>query len=351
MKDFVKEQIAKRNADVHKRLLDFSYRTRAEAIKHFYWSVGAGLSDQELLEEIKKFTDNAYISWIYSNVYRYKDAHQFLVNCIWDAQFENMMEDWEKTKQIYVFDRDFISEMAKTEQSISVPNNIFDKLPFKSFYLDFKQYPEICSDTGADGALVNISQMKVPEYPDDRLWLTQYVFFRNRIYYSEEANILNEAACFGGENSVINLEDICTSGLDQNGCNRKLLNVLVLQMILYLCSYEPDIRDDVASKMQRRKAKQQQKANRNIELPEQLHVVGERFGAAFRKWTLGSLGKESPTSSGGHVKPHMRRAHWHRYWIGKKGHQELIVKWVHECFCGCTEDIAPKTLDVVKHKI
>ena len=38
----------------------------------------------------------------------------------------------------------------------------------------------------------------------------------------------------------------------------------------------------------------------------------------------------------------MRRAHYHRYWIGKRNSDErqLVTRWVHECLCGLTEDEA-----------
>ena len=350
MKSIAKE-LYKRNEAVHERLKNFSYRERTAALIDFYWNVGAGQPQEILVGAVKLITNNAYIAWICSNMHRYKDEYQFLVNCMWDAQYENIAVNWSKTKQVYCFDSDFISEMAKAERSISIPNNIFDKLPFKTFYLDFKRNAEICSLTGADGVLVDILKMQVPEFPDDRLWLPQYIFFKDGVRYSDECKILNEAAAFGGKNSVIDLEMICDSDRDEYGNDRKLLDILTLQMILYLCSYEPDIRDDVASKMQRRKAKQQKKTNRNTELPEQLHIVGERFGAAFRKWTQGSLGQDSSSSVGGHVRPHVRRAHWHRYWVGKKGQQELTVKWVHECFCGLSEDEAEEKLDTVKHQV
>lgn len=144
-------------------------------------------------------------------------------------------------------------------------------------------------------------------------------------------------------------EDLCVNIDRQSEAtgDAYVQTALIMQTLLYLCSYEPDIRETAVSKAQVRDAKKKKTSTK----PIREYVVGERFGSAFRKWTAGRVGVEkSTTETGRHVRPHVRRAHWHRYWAGKKDSEDrkLIIKWTYECFCGTNNN---DELDTVKHKV
>ena len=54
--------------------------------------------------------------------------------------------------------------------------------------------------------------------------------------------------------------------------------------------------------------------------------VGFRMGAALRAY---KRNKASSERHGGTIRPHMRRAHWHHYWVGPRdGDRRRIVKWL-----------------------
>lgn len=49
------------------------------------------------------------------------------------------------------------------------------------------------------------------------------------------------------------------------------------------------------------------------------------------------------------MRPHIRRAHWHSYWTGKKDVQEerkLIVNWVAPTMVGDSDNVIPTIRDV-----
>lgn len=55
--------------------------------------------------------------------------------------------------------------------------------------------------------------------------------------------------------------------------------------------------------------------------------VGLRIGAAFvlaKKSSSGSGGDGSSSS----VRPHIRRAHWHSFWVGQRGEQTISLRWL-----------------------
>jgi hypothetical protein len=98
----------------------------------------------------------------------------------------------------------------------------------------------------------------------------------------------------------------------------------LLSMLLYICSDKPEIDNfrEPGTAPSRVTLKKVKKGFRFFVPSEQrIWVVGEKTGEAIRKYA----------TSGGHGKskrPHLRRAHWHGYWRGKKGRQEFRPAWL-----------------------
>lgn len=108
-----------------------------------------------------------------------------------------------------------------------------------------------------------------------------------------------------------------------------------LNFLLYLCSEKPDIPDDTELR-----AKRSRDAYGN---PKRAAAwgVGTRIGAALRKAAerdtateLSSAEDDSatPNSNEPHSspRPHMRRAHWHSFWTGKRDsvNRKLVLRWL-----------------------
>lgn len=95
-----------------------------------------------------------------------------------------------------------------------------------------------------------------------------------------------------------------------------------LQLVLYLVSDDADIS---MSRITKRKGKTS-KQNYKDHVTEV--VVGVRVGSVFRKARKNKDGM-SIQNTGNTVAPHMRRGHWHRYWVGPKGgERKTIIKWI-----------------------
>lgn len=249
---------------------------------------------------------------------------------------------WDKTKQIYVFDADFTKELMDT-QNINLLKGMLSRLPVDTFAIDYANCQYAVDKTNVAGGIVNVKQY-------GNYWMVR-ASFHNR--FDKEYMCASHVLFLKDEDIDCTAEEFVESQLKISRVDdpdffevREKLWSLLLHTLAYMCSYAPDIRETTTSKALNASYKRQ-KHRDPANKPGREYHVGERFGAAFRKWTKGSLGaSRDHTESTGTVRPHLRRAHWHRYWVGKRDNKELVVKWVSECFVnGDAGDI-----DVTIHK-
>ena len=110
---------------------------------------------------------------------------------------------------------------------------------------------------------------------------------------------------------------------------------LLLNGLAYLCSANADI----AAVYTPRKEKRRNNAKKRSQAT--WHEVGYRIGAQLRNYNRQK--SERGEKTGRKVRPHMRRAHWHRFWIGPRdGERRLVLKWVAATMVGV--DIENATL-------
>lgn len=99
----------------------------------------------------------------------------------------------------------------------------------------------------------------------------------------------------------------------------------MLSLLLYLCSEKPDIDNWQPSVPQMKFLGTKRRLLQSKEV--KTWEVGLRIGAAFvlaKKSSSGSGGDGSSSS----VRPHIRRAHWHSFWVGQRGEQTISLRWL-----------------------
>ncbi|MGO4649179.1 hypothetical protein AB4305_30180 [Nocardia sp. 2YAB30] len=114
---------------------------------------------------------------------------------------------------------------------------------------------------------------------------------------------------------------------------------LAVSLLLYLCSDQRDTRPPPASPGKKGKSARKPAA-KVVDLG--FHV-GPALQAARRDTT------SSAGSSGGSVRAHLRRGHWHTYWTGRRADPSPSVRWLHPILVNKTEhtnhatviDVAP----------
>lgn len=110
---------------------------------------------------------------------------------------------------------------------------------------------------------------------------------------------------------------------------RSLLGVVrpIVAALLYICSAEPDIVDPDRPNARPRRAA-------HPAASPQVWEVGYRIGTALRKARV-----EHEAHGGHHNSPaaHLRRAHWHTYWLGPKSEPErrrTELRWISPVLVG-----------------
>jgi hypothetical protein len=107
----------------------------------------------------------------------------------------------------------------------------------------------------------------------------------------------------------------------------------LISLVLYLCSQGAEIKETGSGKrLPTRPKPQKTKRGMRIFAPDHPSrwEVGYRLGAALRQ----ALSQHEPAeqiSTHASPRPHIRRAHWHSFWIGKKDQPDartVTLKWL-----------------------
>lgn len=109
-----------------------------------------------------------------------------------------------------------------------------------------------------------------------------------------------------------------------------------LQLLLYLCAENADIVEQSNITTQ----KKEEKSNSSVQKPNK-HKVAQVWdvGYVIKKQLKAYKQNDSSSSVVGDEskkRPHMRKGHYHHFWVGKKdgSNRRLILKWVHPILVG-----------------
>lgn len=290
--------------------------------------------------------------------------------CVND-QLIAMMANWRKCKQIYDFDRNLYDELSVTPED-RIPSDILSKMPYPIFYIrcprdevlteippHMKPYYgtewEYAEHVHTDGALVSYIDgileirffSKSTTTHTNRLtgkrieaasggiytWgntyeVGNYQTIADLIANSEEGEYFVDGNTGGRKNPFIEKanKEIAASW-DSNSEVKDIMHVLAA--VIYILSKEADTETYYVPQRGR---KRKNKADSLLSSAEVIRVgyrIGRALGEARR--AAGSIGFEGDMEVEGtrKVTPHMRRAHWHCYWIGSKDNPtDIVVHWL-----------------------
>lgn len=245
---------------------------------------------------------------------------------------------WGETKQIYSIDDDFIEALMQTE-NIKIPVDIENIIPYKNICINLDHntvFPDI--------DCIFISVFK----PNDEIGLQSKCNIGITLHY------LNH----NFSSYILKLSEVkdgfYVKKLIANQTNNQKDILFVTQFLLYLCAANKDVQENDVTK---KTYKPNKNKNLKIKFSDiKQWDVGYRIGNTIRlnskvkndslhANTENQVDVTDKTIIKHSMSPHVRRAHWHHYWVGK-GRTELVLKWIGISFVG-GKDVVP-TLHRVK---
>lgn len=279
-----------------------------------------------------------------------------------DIKFDWLLSIWRKTQGIYRFDNDLLESFNSILTSdMDLPVDPLLNLPEWVIYCDLEDAKIVRKiDPEVKGFLVGINAVELKRgnssigatitiglvsYSDknDPLADLKYKILNFPLYQSLKQSIRLTQIIISSINQDTTTESL--SELDakfQDTESYKMLN-LIFSMLLYLTSQASDIENSSNKALVPKKPKAVKLKNSyKVFPPENASIwnVGYRIGSDLRK-AQASLSQQNTTSSQhSSPRPHIRRAHWHGYWVGskKENNQKFILKWIPPTLINVTED-------------
>lgn len=275
--------------------------------------------------------------------------------------------NWKRYKQIYTFDKDFVNILIDShinDDNIDI-DNVIKTLPYNTFYIDINGESNIVIDD------LYVSNDKVIK---GGAVTGFFIYFNTTIY--EKTNpekdkpsttihfdVYTKTGSFGYElivdkglsisESFNRLRtDILTSSknTEKSVQNCEIMESVVsklLKLIMYICTINSDVKKSSRQQSVRNSAiVSNSKFVVNTANSIKLSDVGFTIGKAIRLYNKNAENNNNDEDSETTVttkprkstakRPHIRRGHFHHYWIGKADNRQLILKWVAPTFIHVT---------------
>jgi hypothetical protein len=236
---------------------------------------------------------------------------------------------WRPTKGIYRFDHDLAAALVSTPLERELPPGMLYRLPEWCVWVDpvaglpgFFAYLEHDTNTKAAELRICVSDSERPIL----LGLIVYLD-RGTLADGIQAALLEATA----QAALQSGRSVPAPSTAAAGALAEAVAPMV-SLLLYLCSDEPDLggRTPPVHPSSRARATGAQ--------GETTWAVGERIGAALR---AAHEPQEAGEAAGSHAAPraHVRRAHWHTYWIGPRSSQVSRLRWLHPILVGAGDTV------------
>ena len=254
-----------------------------------------------------------------------------------------ILNKWAANKQVYKLDYDFTHLLLETDKLV-VYKDILEHLPFDTFYIDLS----LSEIPNLEGIFVNVTNynswcgvyaMQITSQMSE--FTSSYMFNFSEGNDSANINIgdmipnsidtfakhVREVELYNGNEDAANTNYNNIIALDSN------IMMLILQFLMYLGTEAPDIEESAVSKSTYNPGSTIKNSFKEVRTWD----VGVHYGTAFRV-AAKEFKKECNESVTVHSikassskRPHMRKAHWHRYHTGK-GRTGTILKWLPPIF-------------------
>ncbi len=240
---------------------------------------------------------------------------------------------WRVTKGIYRYDNDVYEELKRSEVK-KVPGDVIFTLPEWCVYIEtpeyyiegeriygFYAYIDANSERLSMRFMLDLDidilmPVSIPLEEGEDIWKV--------IEKSDLGTFTRDFAEILGWSEVFRTKEDLVKVVGE-----------FLSLVLYLCTEEPDMQGGDSGKPTRPKPKKTRKYGERYYEAKRVTVweTGFKMGKMLRD------AKSNATGTGVKRRAHVRCAHWHTYWIGKRGKQSRVLRWIHPILVGGGSDI------------
>lgn len=250
-----------------------------------------------------------------------------------------MSSHWRQTKLIYEFDKTLVEELT-AQTDLAVASEMLKRLPFECAYV---MTPNLFGYNGepVDGFMC-LKRCNV-------LQILFVVYNKKDGTTSEGLLDIHLDATTLEESDRLSQETSVKRGLISGHIPSTHTSSGIIQLLLYLCAANADIKERRPSTTTAKKTNK--KADKR---PVRHWDVGVRVGATIkrnRSYAAKTQHKGSDHKQHARPRPHLRRGHWSHFWTGKRNSadRERILKWIEPVYINAdSPDDLPTTIHKVK---
>lgn len=231
---------------------------------------------------------------------------------------------WRPTQRVYTFDAEVYAALTSTPLSGDIPAEALFRLPDWCVYIET---PGLAAPGGEemDGAFVHLEHDINNGQAELRFLLATPSGQITPQFLPLGAWSVDEALHRAGRSASFQAGFDVAPHVDFTAVRETLRPLL--NLALYLCSEAPDMRLPGGAALAGGKPQAKKtKSGWRIFPPDKATrvAVGEDIGGQIRQ--AAEAGREHPHNG---PRPHIRRAHWHGYWMGpRKDGQRFELRWL-----------------------
>lgn len=243
----------------------------------------------------------------------------------------NFLYSWRATQGIYRIDPEIYASLVDTDVSGSIPSDTFLRMPEYCLYVETPgfSYTKI---SGEVQTVYGFFAKLDPEMKTGQPWLAFLLDCKSGIdsisVRLESNKSLSE--CIDAAIGVASARDGRDLKADEAAKrNMSALLTPLVNIVLYICTQANDITGNQGKPSF--PVAQQTKLGPIFLPPTAPKVwdVGVRIGAELKAARLRSNSSQEGGHTGNSVRPHIRRAHWHGFWVGPQdGERSFDLRWL-----------------------